>query len=94
MTNLITNALAARLRSIDWYYGYSDDYTVWAKEKAKIDKLKYDLSMMPIEANQEILGLLLASKDVEANSVHMIEMVIAKQLLQREQRASTGSLLA
>jgi hypothetical protein len=74
MTNVLQNALTARLRSIDWYYGYSDDYTVWAREKRKIDTLSHDISQLPLEQIQEMLGEQHARPD-NAKDTHAISLL-------------------
>lgn len=85
MPTLIQNALMARLRFVDWYYDYSDDYTVWSKERVKLQTLRLDFAAMPVQENQEILGELLKSPEStrDLNAISFLEMIIAKQLLQR-----------
>lgn len=36
--------LIGRMRRIDWYYHYSDDYSVWSRGQNEVDKLISDLS--------------------------------------------------
>lgn len=84
MTDLIQNALMARLRSVDWYYNYSDDYTVWSKEKVKLETLRLDFAAMPVQENQEMLGELLKSPEStrDLKAIEFLQFVIAKQILQ------------
>jgi hypothetical protein len=38
--------LIGRMRRIDWYYNYSDDYSVWSRGRNQVEKLISDLSKM------------------------------------------------
>jgi hypothetical protein len=38
--------LIGRIRRIDWYYNYSDDYSVWSRGQSQVNKLISDLSKM------------------------------------------------
>lgn len=86
MTDLIQNALMARLRSVDWYYDYSDDYTVWSRERVKLQSLRLDLAAMPVQENQEMLGELLKSPEStrDLKAIEFLQFIIAKQILQHE----------
>ncbi len=38
--------LVGRMRRIDWYYNYSDDYSVWSRGRNQVEKLISDLSKL------------------------------------------------
>ena len=82
MTEQIARALAARIRALDWAYQYADDYTVYCEEKRKIESMRHELSMLPVELNREVLKELISKGGTHDNpTVPFMEMIIVKQLL-------------
>lgn len=82
MTNVLQNALLVRLRSADWYHGYSDDYSVYAEGKRTLDSIRFDLQKMPIAENQEILAELLKDQVNNELPIGFLRMIIANQIKQ------------
>lgn len=40
MNSLEAQEIFDRIRKIDWYYNYSDDYSVWKKGEESVKKIK------------------------------------------------------
>ena len=40
MNSLESQEIFDRIRNLDWYYNYSDDYSVWKKGEASVKEIK------------------------------------------------------
>jgi hypothetical protein len=40
MNSLEAQEIFDRIRKVDWYYNYSDDYSVWKKGEASVKEIK------------------------------------------------------
>lgn len=86
MTDILTDALARRLRSFDWFYEYSDDHSVFKKEQAKLQKMRKDFEQNPLDINNQVLEHLIQRKidEHDARAIRFLEGVIAKQINKKE----------
>jgi hypothetical protein len=84
MPNILTNSLAARLRSFDWDYEYTEDQNVWRKCATELNAFRAEAYNNPIEENNEVLRTLIAWQTDGAGPDHhpvtFMNFVIAHQL--------------
>jgi hypothetical protein len=41
MNSLEAQEIFDRIRKVDWYYNYSDDYSVWKRGEASVSEIKH-----------------------------------------------------
>lgn len=63
MNSLEAQEIFDRIRKVDWYYNYSDDYSVWKKGEASVKEVK-DFINSREWSNDDIDKIKLASRNM------------------------------
>ena len=63
MNSLEAQEIFDRIRKVDWYYNYSDDYSVWKKGEASVKEIK-DFINSREWSDDDIDKIKLASKNL------------------------------
>jgi hypothetical protein len=63
MNSMEAQEIFDRIKKIDWYYTYSDDYSVWKKGEASVKEIK-DFINSREWSNEDIDMLKLASRNM------------------------------